>query len=90
MVADYSQIEVRVAALASGDAVLLRLIEGDDDIHRAMAAEMLGKAPEDVTKAERHYLTKTVKVPAVKTVFGPVTKIVRREVPYEVECVVEK
>lgn len=51
--ADQSQIEIRAAALLSGDENMLAAIESGEDIHRAMASKMLFKKPEDVTDDER-------------------------------------
>lgn len=51
--ADYSQIELRVAAYISRCAPMLDAFRRGDDLHRLLAARISGKAPEDVTKAER-------------------------------------
>ncbi len=51
--ADYSQIELRVLAHMSGDATLVAAFEAGEDIHRATAAAVLGKAADEVTPAER-------------------------------------
>ena len=53
VVADYGQIELRVAALVSGDPAMLAVYEQGEDLHRKTAAAFLGKEPGDVTKAER-------------------------------------
>jgi DNA polymerase-1 len=53
MSADYSQIELRIMAHLSGDATLLRAFAEDRDVHQATAAEVLGKAIDDVTSEER-------------------------------------
>ncbi|UNK48461.1 DNA polymerase I [Lysobacter sp. S4-A87] len=50
---DYSQIELRIMAHLSEDAGLLRAFESGADIHRATAAEVFGKAMEDVSGNER-------------------------------------
>ncbi|MFT3897336.1 MAG: DNA polymerase I [Thermomonas sp.] len=50
---DYSQIELRIMAHLSEDPALLRAFEGGDDIHRATAAEVFGKAIDDVSANER-------------------------------------
>jgi DNA polymerase-1 len=57
--ADYSQIELRVLAHLSGDAVLIDAFERDQDVHRRTAAEVFGVAPEDVTHEQRG-IAKTV------------------------------
>ena len=51
--ADYSQIELRIMAHLSGDKGLLDAFEKGLDIHRATAAEVWGKAPDDVSDNER-------------------------------------
>ncbi len=53
MAADYSQIELRIMAHLSGDPALLRAFAEDRDIHQATAAEVMGKAIDDVTSEER-------------------------------------
>ena len=49
IVADYSQIELRVAALVSGDRVMDRVYRAGEDLHRRTAAALLGVDPETVT-----------------------------------------
>lgn len=50
--ADYSQIEVRVAAWVAKDQKLISMLD-EEDIHTAVAASMFNKRPENVTKEER-------------------------------------
>lgn len=50
---DYSQIELRVLAHLSGDPALCDAFRRDADIHVAVAAEVFGVAPEQVTDAQR-------------------------------------
>jgi DNA polymerase I len=50
---DLSQIELRVAGILSEDDVINAAYSNGEDLHRSMAARMSGKAPGDVTKAER-------------------------------------
>jgi len=50
---DLSQVELRVAGILSGDDVINAAYSNGEDLHRSMAARMSGKAPGDVTKAER-------------------------------------
>ncbi|GAB3102064.1 DNA polymerase I [Lysobacter terrae] len=50
---DYSQIELRIMAHLSEDAGLLRAFESGADIHRATAAEVFGKALDEVSGNER-------------------------------------
>ena len=52
--ADSSQIEWRLAMVLSGDPVGLELLASGVDNHRAVAAETLGKALDEVTDDERH------------------------------------
>jgi DNA polymerase-1 len=51
--ADYSQIELRILAHVSGEPKLREAFENGDDIHRATAAEVLGRDPAALTTAER-------------------------------------
>ncbi len=53
VVADYSQIELRVAALVSGDPDMLSAYEQGQDLHRRTAAAVLGIEPDAVSKAQR-------------------------------------
>lgn len=53
--ADYSQIELRVLAHLSNDPGLREAFQQDQDIHRAVAAQVFGVRPEDVTKPMRNY-----------------------------------
>jgi len=52
--ADWSQIEWRLAMVMSGDPVGLELLARGVDNHKAVAAETLRKAIEDITDEERH------------------------------------
>ena len=51
--ADYSQIELRILAHVSGEPKLREAFERGEDIHRATAAEVLGKDPATLTSGER-------------------------------------
>jgi DNA polymerase I len=53
LAADYSQIELRILAHVSGDEHLKDAFARGADIHRETAARVLGKAPEEITHAER-------------------------------------
>ena len=53
VVADYGQIELRVAALVSGDTAMLSAYEQGQDLHRKTAAAVLGIEPGAVSKAQR-------------------------------------
>ncbi len=51
--ADYSQIELRIAAHVSDDAVMKTAFAEGQDIHTATAAAVLGIPPEQVSKEQR-------------------------------------
>ncbi|MGB4860300.1 MAG: DNA polymerase I [Dokdonella sp.] len=51
--ADYSQIELRIMAHLSGDAGLLSAFHGNQDVHRATAAEVFGVPLGDVDLNQR-------------------------------------
>lgn len=51
--ADYSQFELRLAAVLAGDQALIDDFNSDVDIHTKTAAEAFGVAPEEVTKVQR-------------------------------------
>jgi DNA polymerase-1 len=53
--ADYSQIELRILAHLSEDAALLDAFARDLDIHTAVASQVFGTPPEDVTPEQRSY-----------------------------------
>ncbi len=53
VVADYSQIELRILAHLSGDAALIKAFEDGQDIHRITAAKVFGVAPELVSNEMR-------------------------------------
>ncbi|MGM0482612.1 MAG: DNA polymerase [Patescibacteria group bacterium] len=50
---DYSQIELRVAALLSGDEKLLSVFNAGGDIHSAVAAEVFGVSEEEIDREMR-------------------------------------
>ena len=50
---DYSQIELRIMAHLSQDKGLINAFESGLDVHRATAAEVFAKTPEEVTSDER-------------------------------------
>lgn len=52
--ADYSQLELRVAALYSQDPNMIKAYVEDRDIHREVAAAMFKKPPEEITYEERY------------------------------------
>jgi DNA polymerase-1 len=45
---DYSQIELRIAAILSGDKKLVEIFKSGQDVHRATAAEVFRVSPEEV------------------------------------------
>jgi DNA polymerase-1 len=51
--ADYSQIELRIAAELSGERTMRRLYALGEDIHMAMAVQLTGKPASQITKEER-------------------------------------
>ncbi|MCE5232824.1 MAG: DNA polymerase I [Mizugakiibacter sp.] len=53
LAADYSQIELRIMAHLSGDAGLLAAFHGNQDVHRATAAEVFGLPPDRVDPNQR-------------------------------------
>ena len=57
--ADYSQIELRVLAHASGDEALMRAYREDADIHTRVAAEVEG-IPEDQVTSDQRRIAKTI------------------------------
>jgi DNA polymerase I len=53
LTADYSQIELRILAHLTEEPALLKAFEADEDIHRAVAAEVFGVPLDLVTKEQR-------------------------------------
>jgi DNA polymerase-1 len=53
LAADYSQIELRIMAHLSGDPGLLAAFHGNQDVHRATAAEVFGVPPEHIDANQR-------------------------------------
>ena len=51
--ADYSQIELRIAAILADDQAMLEAYKAGADLHRRTAAAIAGIAEEEVTKAQR-------------------------------------
>jgi DNA polymerase-1 len=50
---DYSQIELRILAHLSEDPALIAAFDAGEDIHRAVAAQIHGVKPKDVTREQR-------------------------------------
>ena len=55
LTADYSQIELRILAHLTREPALLKAFSEDEDIHRAVAAEVFAVAPDQVTREQRGY-----------------------------------
>jgi DNA polymerase-1 len=72
---DLSQIELRVAGLISGDAVINEAYANGRDLHREVAAERAGKEPEDITKPERQ----AAKAINFGLIFGAGAETLRRQ-----------
>jgi DNA polymerase I-like protein with 3'-5' exonuclease and polymerase domains len=53
IVADYSQIELRIAAYFANDRVMLAAFQAKEDLHRKTAAAVLNKVIDGVTKEDR-------------------------------------
>jgi len=53
VVADFSQVELRVGAALSGEPNMVNAYREGADLHRQTAALMLNKPPEEITKVER-------------------------------------
>ncbi len=53
VVADYSQIELRIAAEITDDPVMIRVYSENGDIHKETASKILNKSPNEVTGQER-------------------------------------
>lgn len=51
--ADYSQIELRILAHVADDSALISAFKSNIDIHKATAATMFHKSPDDVTSNDR-------------------------------------
>jgi len=54
VVADYSQIEMRIMAMYSQDPKLLHIFAENIDVHAGTASVILGKPPEEVSSEERN------------------------------------
>ena len=59
VVADYSQIELRILAHLSGDEALIRAFEQEEDIHRATAAKIFGVSA-DLVSQEMRFAAKRI------------------------------
>ena len=52
--ADYSQFELRLAAVLAEDKTMIEAFNHDEDIHTLTASDILGIKPEEVTKQQRY------------------------------------
>ena len=59
VVADYSQIELRILAHLSGDEALIQAFAEEQDIHRATAAKIFGVSP-DLVSHEMRFAAKRI------------------------------
>lgn len=50
---DYSQIELRIAAILSGDKKLVQIFKNGEDVHSAVASEVFGVSKENVDREMR-------------------------------------
>ncbi len=50
---DYSQIELRIAAILSGDSKLIEIFARGEDVHTGVAVRVFGVTPEEVTSEMR-------------------------------------
>lgn len=53
--ADFSQIESKIAALISGDTIMLDVFRNERDIYVTAASQVLGIPEDEVTKEQRQY-----------------------------------
>lgn len=54
LAADYSQIELRIAAMLSGEEYLQKVFEEGRDIHKSVAMKMFKKEEDQITKDDRN------------------------------------
>lgn len=55
VIADYSQIELRILAEFSGDQEFIRAFNSGADLHRVTAAQVFNVAPDQVSKEQRDF-----------------------------------
>lgn len=53
IVADYSQVELRILAMITQDPVMLEAYQGGEDLHKLTASAVSGINPDEVTKEQR-------------------------------------
>jgi DNA polymerase-1 len=54
LAADYSQIELRIAAMLSSEKYLQKVFQDEKDIHKSVAAKMFKKPESEISKDERN------------------------------------
>ncbi len=88
LTADYSQIELRFLAHFTQEPALLKSFREDEDIHRTVAAEVFGVAPDQVTREQRGE-AKTINFGIVYgvTAFGLARRIEGMTVPKAAELI---
>jgi len=52
--ADYSQIELRISGILSGDEYLQKIFKDEADVHTMIACKMFNKKPDEISKDERN------------------------------------
>src|SRR5438067_10091672 len=55
IIADYSQIELRILAQFSGDAAFIQAFKSGADLHRVTAAQVFNVAEDQITKEQRDF-----------------------------------
>jgi DNA polymerase I-like protein with 3'-5' exonuclease and polymerase domains len=55
VIADYSQIELRILAEFSGDEAFMNAFKSGADLHKVTAAQVFGVSPDQVTKEQRDF-----------------------------------
>lgn len=53
MIVDYSQMELRILAMVTGDERLMQAFAEGKDLHRYVASQVFGKPEDEITKAQR-------------------------------------
>lgn len=81
--ADFSQIELRLAAWFSGDPAMLKIYQEGGDIHLATAVKVLGVPPGEITKEQRK-MAKAVNFGLVYGMMAPKLVIYSRD-NYEID-----
>ena len=55
VIADYSQIELRILAEFSGDEAFINAFKSGADLHKITAAQVFGVSPDQITKEQRDF-----------------------------------